>query len=158
MRRHEEIKHSHLLQILHALAFFSVWILDSFLLRLSTILSDVVPLIPRVVAAAIIILLGDLLIANSHKLLFSDSSGELITSGAFAYVRHPMYLGILLTYLGFFVATLSLLSLVPYAMIINLYRRMADYEEQLLEERFGRRYREYARRVPKWIPRLMRRA
>jgi len=69
-----------------------------------------------------------------------------------------MYLGTLLTYLGFFVATLSLLSLIPYAMIINLYRRMADYEEQLLEERLGRRYREYVRRVPKWVPRLIRRA
>jgi len=73
----------------------------------------------------------------------------LITSGAFAYVRHPMYLGILLTYLGFFVATLSLLSLIPYVMIVNLYRRMADYEEQLLEKRFGERYREYTKKVPK---------
>ena len=149
MRRHEEIEHSHLLQILHALAFFSVWTLDSFFLKLSTFLSDAVPLVFRVIAAAIIILLGNLLIANSHKLLFSDCSGDLITSGAFAYVRHPMYLGILLTYLGFFVATLSLLSLIPYVMIVNLYRRMADYEEQLLEKRFGERYREYTKKVPK---------
>ena len=82
MSRHEEIEHSHLLQILHALAFFSVWTLDSFFLKLSTFLSDAVSLVFRVLAAAIIILLGNLLIANSHKLLFSDCSDDLITSGS----------------------------------------------------------------------------
>lgn len=77
-----------------------------------------------------------------------------MTTGIFAHVRHPMYLGIVLTYLGHIVGTLSLLTFVPWFLILILYVRMANYEEEQLEKKFGEEYLSYKKRVPKWIPRL----
>jgi protein-S-isoprenylcysteine O-methyltransferase Ste14 len=45
------------------------------------------------------------------------------------------------------------LSVIPWLLIIHLYVKLANYEEQKLEQRFGKDYLEYKRKVPKWIPR-----
>jgi protein-S-isoprenylcysteine O-methyltransferase Ste14 len=76
-----------------------------------------------------------------------------VTIGIFARVRHPMYLGYILAYLGGIVGTMSLLSIIPWLLIIHLYNKIANYEEQKLEQKFGKKYLKYKRKVPKWIPR-----
>ncbi len=78
---------------------------------------------------------------------------DLVTIGIFAHVRHPMYLGYILAYLGCIVGTMSLLSIIPWLLIVHLYDKMANYEEHKLEKRFGKEYLEYKRKAPKWIPR-----
>jgi len=60
-------------------------------------------------------------------------------------------LGYVLAYLGFIIGTMSLLSIIPWLLIVYLYNKLADYEEQKLEQRFGTEYVEYKRNVPKWI-------
>ena len=37
---------------------------------------------------------------------------------------------------------------------MTLYVKMANHEEKQLKERFGEKYEEYKRKVPKWIPKL----
>jgi protein-S-isoprenylcysteine O-methyltransferase Ste14 len=85
--------------------------------------------------------------------LFADH--ELITSGPFAFVRHPMYLGFFLSVLG------GLLLYQTWTMFIFLlcspvFVKRAQREEEALISAFGEEYESYQRRVPAFFPRLIR--
>lgn len=77
----------------------------------------------------------------------------LLTAGPYAYVRNPMYLGILVL-----TTTLALMSGLWYAPLIVwatyafVYSNVIPYEEAYLRERFGRAYESYVRAVPRLIP------
>ena len=147
-----ELPHAHLLQVVYLILFSSVWFLDSFIFNLSTFLTNFIPLVLRVVLALIVVALGFGITAMGHWLLFNKKLWPgLVTIGIFAHVRHPMYLGYILAYFGCIVGTMSLLSIIPWLLIIHLYNKMANYEEQRLEQRFGKEYVEYKRKVPKWM-------
>jgi protein-S-isoprenylcysteine O-methyltransferase Ste14 len=77
----------------------------------------------------------------------------LKTDGAFALVRHPMYLGIVLFHIGAAVAleSVPLLALTAIIVVPLTLARIAA-EEAVLREGFGARHVEYARRVPALIP------
>ena len=149
-----ELPHSHLLQVIYFVAFSIVWFLDSFIFNFSTFLTNFIPLVLRLVLALSVLALGFGATSWGHWLLFNKRLWPgLVTIGIFAHVRHPMYLGYILAYLGGIVGTMSLLSIIPWLLIIHLYNKIANYEEQKLEQRFGKEYLEYKRKVPKWIPR-----
>lgn len=85
----------------------------------------------------------------------SDRLGPLVDSGPFGLVRNPLYLGNILLWLGFTVsARLLWLAPVVVALLGIEYHLIVRWEERLLEARLGERYRQYARRVPRWVPRL----
>jgi protein-S-isoprenylcysteine O-methyltransferase Ste14 len=84
--------------------------------------------------------------------VFSQKELKVIDSGVYGWVRHPMYLGGLLVFLGFAIATLSLLSLAVWIAFFVFLDRMATYEEKDLTRMLGQQYVEYQRRVHKWIP------
>jgi protein-S-isoprenylcysteine O-methyltransferase Ste14 len=148
-----ELPHAHLLQAVYLVFFSIVWFLDSFIFNFSTFLTNFIPLVLRVVLALSVLTLGFGLTSLGHWLLFNKKLPGLVKIGILAHVRHPMYLGYILAYLGFIVGTMSLLSVIPWLLIIHLYVKLANYEEQKLEQRFGKDYLEYKRKVPKWIPR-----
>jgi len=148
-----ELPHSHLLQVVYLILFLIVWLLDSFVFSFSTFLANFIPLVLRVVLALTVLAPSYGIILLAHWLLFNKKLPGLVTVGIFAHVRHPMYLGIILAYLVCIIGTMSLLSIIPWLLIIHLYNIMANYEEQKLEQKFGKEYLEYKRRVPKWIPR-----
>jgi protein-S-isoprenylcysteine O-methyltransferase Ste14 len=149
-----ELPHAHLLQIIYLIVFAIVWFLDSFIFNFSTCLATLIPLAIRVILALSVLTLGFSITSLGHWLLFNKKLWpSLVTTGIFAHVRHPMYLGYILAYLGCIVGTMSLLSIIPWLLITHLYAKMANYEEQKLEHKSGEKYREYKRKVPKWIPR-----
>jgi protein-S-isoprenylcysteine O-methyltransferase Ste14 len=77
---------------------------------------------------------------------------ELITTGPFALVRHPLYLSIVLLWAGGGLALLSpLMGVVAAAFVPALYLR-ARAEEALLVRHFGEAYAAYAARVPMLLP------
>ncbi|MBI4545714.1 MAG: isoprenylcysteine carboxylmethyltransferase family protein [Gemmatimonadetes bacterium] len=79
----------------------------------------------------------------------------LTTGGPYAYTRHPLYLGSFLMGLGVAAAggrlAFLLLVLCYFAVVYGPTMRA---EARRLERRFGEDYREYARRVPLFFPRL----
>lgn len=80
---------------------------------------------------------------------------ELIVSGPFAHVRHPIYSALL----GLLLATgiaLGLPSWTAFGALVYLVGThwRAAREERLLSSNFGDAYADYARRVPRLIPRL----
>ena len=83
----------------------------------------------------------------------SDRLGPLVVSGPFALVRNPLYVGNIALWVGFAVSA-RLLWLVPVlvAILAFEYHAIVRWEERLLEERLGDRYRAYAAQVPRWVP------
>jgi protein-S-isoprenylcysteine O-methyltransferase Ste14 len=77
-----------------------------------------------------------------------------VTTGAFQYVRHPLYLGCILVYFGLAAATASLFSLALLVAIFLSYNFIATYEENLLEDLFGESYRTYKQQTRKWLPKI----
>jgi len=76
----------------------------------------------------------------------------LKTDGAFAVVRHPMYLGIVLFHLGAALALESVALLVLTAVfVVPLTIARIAAEERVLREAFAP-YADYARRVPALVP------
>ena len=93
------------------------------------------------------------LIRSGHVVVKHEERPEsLVTNGAFRYVRHPLYLGSILFYLGLSVSTASLFSLGLVLVIFLFYNHIASYEEKLLEDRFHEEYRNYKIRTGKWVP------
>lgn len=79
---------------------------------------------------------------------------ELTTSGPYAYTRNPLYLGSLIMAVGFAVAARSgwiLLAMV--LMFLVIYVPVIRSEEVFLRQKFPS-FVEYARRVPRLLPRL----
>lgn len=82
---------------------------------------------------------------------FTESTA-LVTDGAFAYSRNPMYLGMVLVLLG--VALLldrasPWLVLVAFILVIRL--KFIQFEEPLMEQTFGEDYVTYKSNVRRWL-------
>jgi protein-S-isoprenylcysteine O-methyltransferase Ste14 len=81
-----------------------------------------------------------------------EESTALVTDGPFAFSRNPIYLGAVVGLLGIFVVlgSLSPLAVVPpFVYIIRT--RFIAVEERMLEAAFGEAYRDYMKRVRRWI-------
>ena len=146
---------SHLGQLLCLALFLVLWVVDSFVLHLSTSLSNFVPLYVRLVFLGLSLAGAVYLVRSAHGVVRPDERPSgVVTTGAFKYVRHPIYLGSLLTYLGLAISTGSLLSLALLAGIFLFHNSIASYEEEVLLARFGEEYGRYKKRTGKWVPRI----
>jgi protein-S-isoprenylcysteine O-methyltransferase Ste14 len=79
---------------------------------------------------------------------------RLVTYGAFAWVRNPLYVGNFFIWIGFVVVS-GVLVFVPLAIVLFAveYALIVAYEEGVLESIFGAEYLEYKQVTPRWIPR-----
>ena len=78
----------------------------------------------------------------------------LATSGPYAYTRNPLYLGSLLMGVGFAVAARSWwVGVALLAMFLAIYVPVIRGEEVFLRGKFPE-FAEYARRVPRMLPRI----
>ena len=141
-------------QLVLLFLFLAIWILDSFVFRYSTFLSAYVPIYLRLIAAGLTLIPALYLFYSGHRAIEVLSSPRLLTDGAFARTRHPLYLAALLFYVFLIAITLSLISLSAIAVIFIFYNCIAAYEENFLEQKYGQDYRDYRKNVPRWIPRL----
>jgi protein-S-isoprenylcysteine O-methyltransferase Ste14 len=152
-------------------------------LRLATIIAVSIgvllwkplPLNPGRSGRAVALVLGSLLYFPALALylwgmrtlgnMFSASSGfgvqlyadhRLITSGPYAFVRHPMYLAVILAGIGglfiYWTWTMALFSVSMFGLLFRARR-----EESVLATQLGDEWKAYCWHVPGWIPRLKRR-
>ncbi len=88
----------------------------------------------------------------------SERLGPLVAAGPFALVRNPLYVGNILLWVGFALAArLIWLAPVIFGLLALEYHAIVRWEETLLESRLGQAYRDYAARVPRWVPLLFNR-
>ena len=146
---------SHLIQLLAAFIFFLIWILDSFIFTFSTVLARYIPFFIRIILFLSLLIIGLFLIFRTGHLLFHEHTpSKLIKTGIFAHTRHPLYLGVLLIYLGLIFLSVSLLSIIGFIVVFILYNYIATFAENELEKLFKEEYLEYKKKVSKWIPSL----
>lgn len=78
---------------------------------------------------------------------------ELVRTGPYSVVRHPIYAGLLCMLLSTAVAiTPWLWTAIAVALFIIGTEIRVFTEERLLESRFGQAFRDYRRRVPAYVP------
>jgi len=158
IKRHEgherEIPHAHIYHALLPIIFMAFWILDSQFFQISTILNHYISLFIRLPLSIGILIIAITFILISHRDLFHSHQppNNLITTGIFSHVRNPMYFGILLIYVAFIAFSISLISVVLFFILFLVYDKMVNFEESILEEKFGSQYLTYKQKVSKWIP------
>ncbi len=98
---------------------------------------------------------GFVLISAGWKRLYeAQRQHRLATTGIYAYVRHPQYVGFILVMFGFLVQWPTLLTLAMFPVLVFMYVRLARTEERDAVREFGDQYRAYMAQVPGFIPRL----
>jgi protein-S-isoprenylcysteine O-methyltransferase Ste14 len=96
---------------------------------------------------------GFWLLAASWRVLYAASRAQrLASTGPYARVRHPQYIGFVLIITGFLVQWPTLVTLAMYPILVFMYARLARREEAEMLERFGDAYRKYSERVPAFFP------
>ena len=81
----------------------------------------------------------------------------LITSGPFAFVRNPLYLGNMMLYAGVGVMSMALFPWLIAVAVLWFYIQywlIVTREEEYLASTFGEAYGEYLKNVPRFFPRL----
>ena len=145
-------------QLIFFLIFAAVWIADSFFLRISTLLAQYVPLYIRIPVSVIILVSAWYLSKKGLKIVFGETREEpaVIRKGVFNIVRHPIYVGEILLYLGLLVLTFSLISAGVWILTIIFLYFISKHEEKLLLVQFGEEYEKYMNEVPMLLPRIKR--
>jgi len=87
-------------------------------------------------------------VAETHK------TERIVTSGVYSRVRHPQYLGGLLSHVGITLLFSALYSLISTPMIIGLVYLISRKEETELVREFGKEYEDYQKQIPMLVPRL----
>lgn len=77
---------------------------------------------------------------------------RLVTSGPYAVVRNPMYVGHLVFLLGLALVFRSRIGAAIFAGTAVWYRQRVLEDEAKLAAAFGEEYEAYRRRVARWIP------
>ena len=104
------------------------------------------------ITCALVVLPGLVLrgLASGHV----QKDKQLTTSGPYAYTRNPLYLGSLMLAVGFAIAARSWwIVAIMLAMFAVIYVPVIAGEERYLRQTFSG-YDDYARHVPRMLPRL----
>lgn len=101
----------------------------------------------------VLIFAGFALIATAWGVLHkAQQAGTLTTTGPYARVRHPQYLGFIVIMLGFLLQWPTLLTLLMFPVLVVMYVRLARHEEREALATFGEAYRRYMASTPGWLP------
>jgi protein-S-isoprenylcysteine O-methyltransferase Ste14 len=77
---------------------------------------------------------------------------ELIADGPYAIVRHPIYTGLLVAFMGSAMARGDWRGVLVVLIVWWALWRKLRLEERWMVERFGQQYETYRRRVPALVP------
>jgi protein-S-isoprenylcysteine O-methyltransferase Ste14 len=98
---------------------------------------------------------GFIMLASAWRVLYeAQRTSTLATTGLYAHVRHPQYVGFILIMLGFLLQWPTLLTLIMFPILVTMYVRLARREEREALAEFGEAYARYMARVPAFFPRL----
>lgn len=96
---------------------------------------------------------GFWLLSISWPVLYrAQRQGRLATTGTYARVRHPQYLGFIAILAGFLFQWPTLITLAMFPVLVFMYVRLALREEREATAEFGQAYEAYAQRTPRWVP------
>ena len=145
LRMKERQKTQRLIQIVMGPFFLLAFIIPGFDYRWHW---STVPLIVVIISEVLVLLsylfIGLVFKTNSYasRIVEVEKGQKVITTGPYAIVRHPMYLGVLIMYVFSSLALGSYWALIPMSFIIPiLFARIKEEEKELLQNLAG--YKEY---------------
>jgi protein-S-isoprenylcysteine O-methyltransferase Ste14 len=123
------------------------------------------PTVISMMVGVLLVVLGELMrfwgvayAGSLTRVTGSVGAPEVIVTGPFAYVRNPLYVGNILTYVGIGVMSNALFPWLVCAAVVwfafQYYQIILEEEEFLINE-FGAEYVEYKKNVPRFIPRVI---
>ena len=88
---------------------------------------------------------------------FVKKEHPLVTTGAYGFVRNPMYLGVILIWFGIAVAFQNAALLAASTLyVVPVFWFYIRAEEEMMAHEFGAEFAEYTRKVPRLLPKLHR--
>ncbi|HUB63675.1 MAG TPA: isoprenylcysteine carboxylmethyltransferase family protein [Methylocella sp.] len=81
----------------------------------------------------------------------TDAPDKLVTSGAFAFSRNPIYVAFALVLTGQFLIFPNWICLVSIAAASWLFHRQVIREEKFLKRHYGQEFEDYCRRVRRYM-------
>jgi len=115
-------------------------IIDNYFIRLAILILSIV--------------ITNIIVIWSLKSLPPKFRGEyLVTTGAFAYFRHPLY-GAFLSFFNFGLAIYlnNYIFIIWAVLLFPIWHWNIRYEENLMIEKFGDEYVNYSKRVSRFFP------
>ncbi len=138
--------------------FILIWVLIGTGVRGRADISGAELVVAMLAGCALIALGTAILFAGIRRLGVSLSAlpkpvdnGVLIEDGVYAYVRHPIYLGVILVGLGYSVAMDALVALIVAVILAVFLDLKSRHEETLLRQRYPD-YAAYAARTKRFVP------
>jgi protein-S-isoprenylcysteine O-methyltransferase Ste14 len=98
----------------------------------------------------VITIVGIFLVVEGWREIYGRKN-RLTTKGIYRFSRHPQYLGILLITFGWFIGWPVLLTFAFWPILLFIYYKQAQREDDFLAKRFGKRFMEYRKTVPMFI-------
>jgi protein-S-isoprenylcysteine O-methyltransferase Ste14 len=110
---------------------------------------------PFHILSTLLIFGGFVLLAKAWKVLYeAQKAHRLATTGPYARIRHPQYVGFVAILLGFLFQWPTLLTVLMFPVLVLMYARLAVVEEREMRRQFDDEYARYAADTPRFIPRL----
>lgn len=79
----------------------------------------------------------------------------LVTHGPYRWVRHPMYVALVLLFVGLALVSAVWLFLLLVVASVLMFYRVVGKEETMMVERFGEEYHRYMEGTGRFLPRLI---
>jgi len=105
--------------------------------------------------SCLLILGGFVLLSAAWPVLYTaQRQHQLATTGVYARIRHPQYVGFIAIMFGFLLQWPTTLTLIMFPLLVWMYVRLGRGEEGEALREFGPAYVRYAAATPRWIPHL----
>ena len=99
----------------------------------------------------VVYLVGLVLIAITMINFATTPMIEPVTKGVYRYSRNPMFIGWFLLYIGIAIACISWVYVVIIVLFIFIMAYLSPFEEAMTLKHYGKAYKDYIERTPKWI-------
>jgi protein-S-isoprenylcysteine O-methyltransferase Ste14 len=95
--------------------------------------------------------IGRFSLGNNFRIGIANEKTRFIAKGVYTLSRNPMYLGLYATFIGCMLYTLNLLYILISLFIIAVHHSITLGEEKELLRTYGNTYKEYCKKVRRYI-------